>query len=149
MLTKAVILVAVGLIAPEPADRDKGPDAGLKSLQGKWVVVAGEEAGKQQTDAQLKDSWVEFNGNRVRLRSPREDLNMTFTTREDSKPAQIDFKIASGPDKGKVSKGIYMIDGDSLKIAYAAPGQDRPRNFSTAKGSHQFMWVLKRAGGGK
>ena len=150
MLPKAALLLVVGLLVPADrakTDQAKDTDKGVKALQGKWTVVAGEEGGKKQTDAQLKDSWVEFSGTRVRVHSPREELSMTYTARPDHKPAHIDFTVTAGPDKGKTSKGIYRLEGDTLKIAYAAPEKERPKHFATAEGSHQSMWVLKRATG--
>ena len=144
MFTKAVFFLAAGLFVA-----DKDADRGPKALQGKWAVVSGEEGGKRQSADQLKDASVEITGNRIRLRSVQEDLTMTFTTRADAKPPQIDFAIASGKDKGKTSKGIYSLDGDSLRIAYTPPGGERPKGFTSKKGSHQMVWTLRRAGGGK
>jgi len=156
MVANGMLLLAVGLLVA--ADDRRGDDRGAQALQGRWTVVSGEEGGKRQTDADVKDASVVFQGNRVRVKMKGEELEMTYTLRQtegkkgrgeiDKGRGEIDFTLTRGPDKGKTSKGIYSLEGDSLRVAYAAPGEDRPRDFRTAEGTRQAMWVLKRAQGG-
>jgi hypothetical protein len=41
-------------------------------------------------------------------------------------------------------KGIYALDGDSLKICVSQPKADRPTEFATKKGSNSSLVILKR-----
>ena len=59
------------------------------------------------------------------------------------KPAHMDI-IESNGGKDTVLKGIYVIDGDTLKVCFAPPGDKRPTEFTTAGGSGEQLVVLKR-----
>jgi uncharacterized protein (TIGR03067 family) len=64
------------------------------------------------------------------------------------KPKQIDFAVKEslgGKDDGKTAKGIYELDGDTLKWCTAGPGtDDRPGEFATAEGNDRLFVTLKR-----
>ncbi len=139
MLTKGVLLLAVGLFAV-------AEDVGPKALQGKWNVVAGEEGGKPLAAADLKEATATVQGNRLTVRKAGRDEEMTFTARDTGNKGEIDFTHSAGPDKGKTCKGIYSLEGDTLRISIAPPGEERPKQFTTAKDTKQMMWTLKRAG---
>jgi RNA polymerase sigma factor (sigma-70 family) len=49
-------------------------------------------------------------------------------------------------NKGGKWRGIYVLDGDSLKICLTTDETARtlPRNFSARFGSNRFLWVFKR-----
>ncbi len=70
----------------------------------------------------------------------------TFTIDPESSPKAIDLKIRKGMDEGKTQPGVYLLDGDTLKIALAKPGaKDRPRAFATSgDGAALFVMTLKR-----
>jgi len=57
-----------------------------------------------------------------------------------TKPMSIDITIT--PLRGKKSKvlGIVEIAGDKLSIAYAADGNERPKDFEDAEGVSQFIF---------
>ena len=59
-------------------------------------------------------------------------------------PKTIDIMDASGPNKGKTCLGIYELKGDEFRVAFAAPGKVRPKNFTTTPDSGQWMHVWKR-----
>jgi uncharacterized protein (TIGR03067 family) len=64
-----------------------------------------------------------------------------------AKPASIDFEHTRGALKGKVWKGIYLLDGDTLKICDNAPNleADRPVAFETKRGSGSILITFERA----
>ena len=59
----------------------------------------------------------------------------------DKKLKTIDYRSDLLPDEP--IKGIYEIDGDSLKICFAIEGE-RPKKFESAEGSTTMLIVLKR-----
>jgi uncharacterized protein (TIGR03067 family) len=61
-----------------------------------------------------------------------------------SKPKNLDFLIATGPDKGKTCLGIYEIKENCRKLCYASPGKDRPTEFSSKPGSGHTLVIFKR-----
>lgn len=120
------------------ADRDR--------LVGNWTVVSGQEDGKALPAEKVKgsrvvitqDSWtVHEENNQKRV--------MAFKIDPSTTPRHIDFTTTEGSDKGKTSQGIYSLEGDTLRIAFAQPGQDRPKDFNTKEGSKAMGFVMKRA----
>ena len=59
-------------------------------------------------------------------------------------PKAMETTASTGPYKDKPLLGIYELDGDSLKICYAAPGKDRPTEFNSKAGSGWILTVHKR-----
>jgi hypothetical protein len=64
-----------------------------------------------------------------------------------AKPAAIDFEHTEGALKGKVWKGIYTPDGDTLTTCDNAPDVDkgRPAAFEAKSGSGYVLITFQRA----
>src|SRR5262249_28291224 len=60
------------------------------------------------------------------------------------KPKTIDAMDTEGKFKGKTSQGIYELEADTFKVCFAEPGKDRPKEFSTTKGTGHILHVWKR-----
>ena len=56
-----------------------------------------------------------------------------------------DMKPSSGRYKDKVLQGIAKLDGDTLTVAFAEPGKDRPTSFESKPGSGVVVAVHKKA----
>jgi uncharacterized protein (TIGR03067 family) len=63
----------------------------------------------------------------------------TFKLNAAKKPKEIDLIAAKG-----VTKGIYALDGDNLKITLATGDGGRPTEFATKPGDGHYHAVLKR-----
>ena len=73
-------------------------------------------------------------------------LPLTVKLDPTKKPKASETTYTEGPDKGKTFKGIYEIDGNTVKFSRAgAPDDERPTEFKTKPGSVQFVSVYKRA----
>ena len=59
--------------------------------------------------------------------------------------ATIDLVPGKGRYEGKTLPGIYKLEGDTLTIAFAEPGKDRPTAFESKAGSGVVLVVHKRA----
>ena len=60
------------------------------------------------------------------------------------KPKTIDYQMNEGFTKGKTQLGIYELDGDTFKSCFSAPGEERPKDFTTQPGDHRTLSVWKR-----
>jgi uncharacterized protein (TIGR03067 family) len=103
-------------------DDDKAQADALKTLEGTWVTKENEG---------IDAKWV-FAG--ATLKATVNGMDYTCKVKLDAaaKPnPTADFEIEDGPEdaKGKVSKAIYKIDGDKLKICVSHPGKDRPKDY--------------------
>jgi uncharacterized protein (TIGR03067 family) len=117
----------------------------LQSLQGTWNVLAGNEGGKTLPPPRVKGSKMIVKDNVMKVHEQDKQLEMTFTLDASGEPRTIDMTIAEGKRKGEVARGVYILDGDMLKICFAPQGQPRPANFLPRQGSAEMLFVLRRA----
>ena len=63
-----------------------------------------------------------------------------FTVDRAHSPMHIDYLLAGN----QLQHGIYELEGKRLKVIFSAPGQPRPRDFSTARGDGRTLAVWKQ-----
>jgi uncharacterized protein (TIGR03067 family) len=108
--------------AARAVDDDKAQAEALKALEGTWVTKENEG---------IEGKWV-FTGATVKVSVNGMDYTCKAKLDPTAKPnCTADFEIEDGPEdaKGKVSKAIYKLDGDKLKICASHPGKDRPKEY--------------------
>jgi uncharacterized protein (TIGR03067 family) len=139
----AVIVLVLGAGASKAAS---GAD-GEKSLQGVWIAASAERNGAAADD--LKGHRLTFTGDRFVIRAKGKLLyEGTFRADASKNPATIDFTNTAGEAKGKVWLGVYLLQGDALKICDNADdvAKGRPAALSTAPGTGQVLLTFKRGG---
>jgi len=138
MLILSMLLLAGGN-AQDQAKKD------LKRMQGTWVLAALEVDGKPVPDDKLKDTLLIVKGNKYITRVKDREIETTFTLDPSKKPRAIDMVFGEGEKKDKVLKGIYEIDGDTLRICRGlGPDQERPAQFGTWPDTGFFLVTWKR-----
>jgi uncharacterized protein (TIGR03067 family) len=60
------------------------------------------------------------------------------------KPKAMNTWDQDGPFEDQTVPGIYELDGETLKICFARPGEDRPKNFTTKEGTGFLFCVYKK-----
>src|SRR5438309_105937 len=141
--------VAVGALLAGYLPAGGADDKEAKGLKGRWVsekfVWAGRESEEGERmilvigDDSISWQYVKEAGN-----TAKSSAN-TYTYKLDAskKPAGIDLTITDGSLKGQTFPGIYQFDGDTLKLCRAQPGQKRPTEFASKKGSDTIFLILK------
>lgn len=138
-LTIAVLVLTGHGVAQDAAKNEMG------LLEGNWSMVSGEADGFQMSPDMVKtgkrvakngETTISFNGQTY--------FKAKFTIDATKKPKTIDYVMTEGPTKGKTHLGIYELNGDTVKFCFAAPGKDRPTEFSSKEGSRQTLSVWKR-----
>ncbi len=126
-------LIAGGLIARSLIAAKPDTDKELGKFDGTWLVTAVEVSGTKIPEAELQKapSRVTLQGGKWALKAPGREESGTFTVDEARAPREMDVNPANGPNAGKTFKAIYRLDGDVMRVSYAAPGQDRPTSFVT------------------
>jgi uncharacterized protein (TIGR03067 family) len=118
-----------------------------KKLQGAWTAAKAERDGKAADD--VLGHQLSFAGNTFQIRSKDGKVLYAGTVRLDpaAKPAAIDFEHTEGALKGKAWKGIYALDGESLRVCDNAPDPDkgRPEAFEAKAGSGYVLITFRRA----
>jgi uncharacterized protein (TIGR03067 family) len=134
------VLVLVGSVAAQ-ADRKKE----MAILEGEWSMVSGEASGQSlPEDAVRSGKRIAKDGETTITISGRVFFKAKVTIDPTKKPKAIDYKMTEGPTKGKTHLGIYELDGDTVKFCFAAPGKERPTEFSANEGSGRTLSVWKR-----
>ena len=139
MAAAFALAAALLMTADAPADPD------LDKLQGTWVMVSMESEGEQVAPENLKDSTSEYRGNALTLRKGETVRRRGIVTLNPSrKPKAINTWDQDGPFADQTVPGIYELDGDVLKLCFARPGEERPKEFTTKGGTGFLYCVYKR-----
>ena len=119
--------------------------ADLKALVGKWDIVKAELAGKDITE-HLKSMKFEITeGGKYTADLGEEKDVGAFTVDPAKKPKEMDIKGNGGPNKDKLIKAIYKLDGDTLTVCYELGGGDkRPEKFETKPDTKLLVINYKR-----
>ena len=147
---RIAVLLSLGatlLVAAETPKKEVQQER--KKLEGTWRVVSQEANGKKYPAEFANRFTYVFKGNRIHFRgdntTPGADLEFTYTLDPTRKPKHLDMKLVKSSDNkgiGKVARGIYILEGETLKLCYG--GKERPTEFATKKGQHRAVVILKR-----
>lgn len=138
LLSLSLFALALGVSS---ADDKKDPTAG------KWVVDSVTRDGTADDDLKGATRFHENGKYLVKptAKSKSPDIEGTYTIDASKSPVTIDMKPAGGRYKDKTLMGIAKVDGDTLTVAFAEPGKDRPTSFESKAGSGVVVAVHKRA----
>ena len=116
--------------------------AELEKLQGVWQLVSAETDGKKAPEEQVKKIKVIIKGDKHTVRFGDEDLakEIPFKIDPTKKPKTTDDTL---PDGG-IIRGIYELDGNTLRSCVAPAGKPRPTEFTGKAGSGQTLRVFQR-----
>lgn len=113
----------------------------LATLQGTWVLESAERRGGEELPAKFVESFkFIFDGNKLTIVLPGNELKSTFTIDPTKKPKHLDVTT----ENKVVSPGIYSIEKDTLKVVLDEKDKDRAKGFVTEKGSTHMSFVFKR-----
>jgi uncharacterized protein (TIGR03067 family) len=126
-----VILLAVLIVGADDLPDEAG------TLQGTWAVVCAD--GLDVPKEAVKGLKVSIRGETLRLfvakrgngkETVREVAKVTFKLDPSKKPKAIDMTRVDADGKGPTVRGIYELNGDTLKLHWSQTGP-RPKEFPT------------------
>jgi uncharacterized protein (TIGR03067 family) len=137
---KAHLILAVALIlSQDPGKQD------LERMQGDWAAVSYTQDGQQLPDDDAQAFFRTIKGNEYTVfRFDKAIGKGTFTIDASKNPKTIDAIPALRGGQGKPILGIYEIEKDRYKLCFAAPGRDRPTEFTSPTGSGRTLTVWER-----
>lgn len=127
-------------------------------LLGVFKIVGGEKSGEKIPGEQLQDVTVRIAENALTTfdRDKKQIYAATYKLDKSQKPWKIALTATLAPEAntGQVgeknadakSEGLISVEGDTVKLIYALPGGDAPKDFKTA--AEQQLFILKRIEGG-
>lgn len=143
MRTKLLTVLVIGLLLAADDPKKPAQDQ-LKTFSGSWAVTGMEFNGQKAPPDFLKDFKLIFEGEKMTFSTPGSKREGTFRIDSTKKPAALDFIPSEGADKGMTEKGIYALEGETLKIALTKDDA-RPTTFVTKKNSKTTVYILKRS----
>jgi uncharacterized protein (TIGR03067 family) len=118
------------------------------ALTGRWQLVQSVVDGKPAPDTEVRQTILITDHDEFRFPADAKVGTAPlgkFTIDPTTSPKQVDSTALSGPDKGKVTRGIYeIIDPNNKRACWGTPGGPRPTDFTSAPGSHRTVqyWRL-------
>ena len=138
-----ITLAALASGAVVTAGADKTSD--LDRIQGSWAVVALVENGKGIPKDETDRLDVAIKGDRLTVNN-KGKLESVYQIKLDPKPKlkAIDMILTDGKDKTQVAPGIYLLEGDTLKICVDEELKNRPASFEEKDTKTCSVITLKR-----
>jgi uncharacterized protein (TIGR03067 family) len=128
-------LLTAALTAPASAD-DKGMED--EKLIGTWALTSAVSEGKSDPVPEGTAVFIFSKGGKMVIQQKgKADAEGTFKVNTTKTPGQINVAVLSQmTQKVETFKGIYQVDGDTLKLALANdPREDGPTSFDKARKS--------------
>jgi uncharacterized protein (TIGR03067 family) len=126
LLVVGLVLVVGQAKADDKADKDK--------LQGTWSLVMREKDGQNEAVKEDSEEYIKIkiDGDKFLATLNNGDHEMAYVLDSSKKPKTIDLTLKGGDQDGKVMKGFFELDGDTLKICIGGTeAPDRPAEFKS------------------
>jgi uncharacterized protein (TIGR03067 family) len=138
-----IVLVFGFLAGTDVRSQDGTKDKAI--LQGTWMVVSLEPMARKLTPEVLKAAKLVITGDKFTISIADSKDEASYKLDPTQKPKAIDVTDLRRQD-AKPSPGIYLLEGDDLKLCWDANGASRPTAFTTAgkAGQDLRLIVLKR-----
>jgi uncharacterized protein (TIGR03067 family) len=149
LLLLAALFVAAADTAALARDAGRSPESGETasagdSLRGAWVIDSAEIMGRQLP--RPGEHVIKFlAGGKVTMHNGTWNETGSYQIDDAKRPREIDLTMPRGgnPNGAETMKGLYEIEGDTLRIAFylVRPGGGRPTSMD---GQEVAVIVLKR-----
>ena len=141
---KQILFLAISLVAAVVFAADNGANvkSELAKLQGTWQLTSATKDGQPTPDEVVQKIRVVIKDSTHTVYFDKETIakEIPFTIDPETDPRATDDKL---PD-GKIIRGIYKLDGDTLTSCVGAPDKERPKEFAAGAGTGCTLRVFKR-----
>ncbi len=117
----------------------------IPELEGEWEMVEGIRDGQPMDKRMVSTGRRIAKGNSVSILFGGQALfEANYVVDRQTTPNQMTYYHTGGMFAGLTQLGIYEYDGKLLKIALAAPGNDRPEAFVSQVGDSRTVATWKK-----
>jgi uncharacterized protein (TIGR03067 family) len=136
----ALLLLAAPVLSEE---QSKSGREAVEQLLGSYTIVSGERFGEPEQPERIQGTLVYFTRNEIRVtdKDSKELYVATYKVDPTKKPWAITMTSTVAPVKGEVVKGLIEKEGDTIRLIYALPRGETPKNFKTKE--RQLLFVMK------
>jgi uncharacterized protein (TIGR03067 family) len=116
------------------------------TIQGRWKPISLERGGKPIASRTEPNDMMALviEGDRYDWTGGDVPMGGTYTLDPTKTPKEIDVRPSSGPNQGRTLKGIYQIEGDTLKVCLAGPDEGRATEFESKEGGRHSLYIMRR-----
>jgi uncharacterized protein (TIGR03067 family) len=123
-----------------------GDTEDLAQMKGHWKVTSAMRNGQQSKPEETKSQSVVIDADRMTIGADGHDEPCRIVLDSSKLPAEIEiFPLRVAHDDEKSIHGIYLLEGQTLKLAWNRNGGPRPTGFTADSGEKLSMMVLERA----
>ena len=143
-MRRLLLIAAASLLAGCSASHVANAPEVTDDWQGTWKLVSYTADGET---ARADIEWI-VNEDQYVIRGDGITGQESYPYRLDSSRKHIDVHHHDTPQgtSGGHFKGIYEVQGDSLKVCYDLTGQQYPKSFDAGPGSRQVLYQFQRQG---
>ncbi|HYT87230.1 MAG TPA: TIGR03067 domain-containing protein [Gemmataceae bacterium] len=139
--SQAILLVfkrAQGVKQGGPV-KGKTEKTGKATIEGSWAVMSAEKGGEKLPEEIAKTIVLTLAKGKITLEIMGMTLEGDYKVDMAKKPMTIDVTM-----NNESVQGIFILDGDTLKVCGGEPGGARPSEFKTEVGKKTSLLILKR-----
>ena len=113
-------------------------------IEGTWQLIGGEQNGQREPAEDVESSRLEIVGDQHSVNVGDAVMKGTHTLDRSQTPMTIDSMDTVGPFENLPLKGIFKVEDDVFTVCFAAPGAERPTEFTTTDGKAIMMHIWRR-----
>ena len=137
------LLVTFIVAADEPKGNSAKKD--MDKLQGYWRVSNVAQVGTLGPDKDVRNLRLVFTEKILSFEwVGKATYDAKYRLDPTKKPKTIDITFITGPDEGKTFRGIYELEGKTLKLCYSRSESKRPTKLSSKPEAECLLLVLKQ-----
>jgi uncharacterized protein (TIGR03067 family) len=128
----------------EKSDRVLGMSS-AENLHGVWQAISVIVSGEEIPANDVNSIRLTLTATRFTTQRGGETLfDSSYSVDAAKTPMEIEMIGSGGDFEGQPALGIYVFEGETLRLCYKMPGFQRPTEFVSLPGSGAFLITLKR-----